>query len=343
MRSSLILGAVGLLIVAVMTGLWHQNFFMVFGVTRTLTDSEVPAAERALYERAAMQFVETLLADKPAEAHAQLVDELKEKVSVQQLKQLVDRMVLSLRPLSGLHVEHSFRVSQQTIGRGQRRVLATLQAGGNTSTPEGRVSLNVSPIPLQAHVIIEASARNNRLGFILWLYSGEPNWRVAGVHILPVTVLNRSATDIWKLARQENQRGHALNAYVLYATATQLAFRGPNLQLGILEEIDSEMKRMAKPAEFDGNPPFEWKFGKDTYKVMTVGPIGVGGVFDLNIVHQVAQTNDDKALEQQNRALIKAFEAAHPEYSDVFDGLVLRAVRPDGRGFGTVEQKRKAK
>ena len=66
----------------------------------------------------------------------------------------------------------------------------------------------------------------------------------------------------------------------------------------------------------------------------------MGGEFALRIAHKVAQTGDQHELDRQNRALIKAFGDAHPEYRQIFDGLVVQAVMPDGSSFGTVEQTR---
>lgn len=195
-----------------------------------------------------------------------------------------------------------------------------------------------SPAPLQAHVIIEATARNNRWAFVLWLLPDQPRWRINGFYILPITILDRTATDIWKLARQERQRGHVLNSYLLYVSAAQLAYRGPDLQLGIQPEIVKEKAALTVPPELKGEPPFEWKFSKGNYHVIGIGPIGVGGVFALRIVHTVAQTGDDRELDRQNRALITAFKDAHPDYAQVFDGLVVQAVMPNGSGFGTGEQ-----
>lgn len=195
------------------------------------------------------------------------------------------------------------------------------------------------PVSLQAHVIIEGKAKNNRWAFVLWLWPDQSTWRIGGFHILPTTILDRTATDIWKLARQEQQRGHALNSYLLFVSAAQLAFRGPDLQLGIQPEIVKEISALKTPPEIAGKPPFEWKFSDDIYRVISIGPIGVGDAFDLRIVQQVAQSGDNQELERENHALIKAFKDAHPDYAEVFDGLVVQAVMPNGASFGTVEQK----
>jgi hypothetical protein len=305
---------------------------------RCLTDDEVPANERDPYEKSAMGFVETLLGDKPEAAYSGLADELQGKLSPEDFVRGINQIVRPMRPFSDLHVEHSYRESQTTLGSGRSNVLCTAVANGNVSTPEGRVVIAASPAPLQAHVVIEGTARNNRWAFVLWLFPGQPRWRISGFYILPITILDRTATDIWKLAREEQQRGHTLNSYILYASAAQLAYRGRDLQLGIEPEIMKEKAALTVPSELKGEPPFEWTFSNDNYHVISIGPIGVGGVFALRIVHNVTQTGDDQELDRENRALIKAFKDAHPDYAQVFDGLVVQAVLPNGRGFGTVDQ-----
>jgi len=244
------------------------------------------------------------------------------------------------RPFADLHIEHSYRESQATLGSGRSNAPCTAVAHGNVNAPEGRVLIATLPVPLQAHVIIEGKTKNNRWAFVLWLLPDQPRWRVVGLYIVPTTILDRTAADLWNLARQEQQRGHTLNSYVLYATAAQFAYRGPDLQLGIQPEIMKEKAALTVPSEVKGEPPFEWKFSNDSYHVISIGPIGFGDVFDLRIVHKVAQTEDDRELDRKNRALIRAFEDAHPDYAQVFDGFVVQAVRPNGSGFGTVEQKR---
>lgn len=318
-------------------GAQAQSLFN-FTAGHCLTDDEVPTDERELYEKPAMQFVEALFGDK-SEAYSQLSDELRRKLSANDFVRAMNQIVGQVRPLANLHLEHSYRESQLTLGSGRSDVPCSAVAHGDVNTPEGRVMIAVLPVPLQAHVIIEGKARNNRWAFVLWLFPHEPTWQIAGFHILPITILNRTATDIWNLARQEQQRGHSLNSYLLYVSAAQLAYRGPDLQLGIQSEILKEMSAVAAPPELKGEPPFEWKFSGDTYHVIFIGPIGVGDAFDLRIAHKVAQTDDNQELERQNRTFIKAFEDAHPDYAQVFDGLVIQAVMPNGKGFGTVEQK----
>ena len=143
---------------------------------------------------------------------------------------------------------------------------------------------------------------------------------------------------MWDLARSEQQTKHDFNAAVLYQTASQLAYRGPNFQLGIYSEIQKEILKLQLPPELQGQPPFVWKFGGDEYKVLNVGPIGVGGKIYLMVTQEIAPWGADQEADQRNRALIADFERAVPEYSSAFAGLVVGAKESGGnRIFRTVD------
>ncbi|HYM01863.1 MAG TPA: hypothetical protein VET85_02890 [Stellaceae bacterium] len=310
---------------------------------RCLTDDEVPASERAPYETAAKRFVETVLGERPENAYAEFTEELRERISAEDFSRAVVQLIHGFRPLTELHVAHSYRESQARLGSGRVNVPCTALAHGSLSAPDGRVMIAASPAPLQAHVIIEGKAKNNRWAFVLWLFPDQPNWRIGGFYMTPITILDRTATDLWNLAREQKRRGHSLNSYLLYVSAAQLAFRGPNLQLGIQPEIVKEVSAGKTPPELEGKPPYDWKFGEATYHVLSVGPTGTAGVFDLEITYEVAQAETDEELERRNRALITAFAKAHSDYAEVFDGLVVRAKTSDGTGFTTIEQKHSGK
>src|SRR5262249_5202496 len=133
--------------------------------------------------------------------------------------------------------------------------------------------------------------------------------------------------------------GHKFNAALLYAAATQVANRGPNFQLGITQSISEDLSKLTVPSEIQGQPPFLWKDGHNTYKVLNVGPIAVGGKMYITIAHEVSPWQTDAEVDSWNKQLLGYFKKRFPEYSDVFAGLVARAMeRGTDRGFGTVEE-----
>ena len=144
-------------------------------------------------------------------------------------------------------------------------------------------------------------------------------------------------------ARRARSRPQVQSA-ILYATANQLAYRGPNFSLGISQEIRRESEDLDLPTEIQGPAPFTWQFGNGTYKVLNISPIGVGGKIYLTITQETEPWPDDQAPERHNQALIAEFRQAFPEYAAVFAGLVVGAREPGGnRIYRTVDASEETK
>jgi len=209
---------------------------------------------------------------------------------------------------------------------------------GSLERPEDWESVAAKPIPEQAHLLFEAETRNNGWTFALWLIP-EPDWRIEYFHLTGSSIVGKTAHDIWNLARGEQQLNHNFNAEILYQAALQLVYRGPNFQLGIQEEIKKEASKLQVPIELQGQAPFTWHFGGHTFRILNVGPIGVGGKVYLMINHEISPWDADQEADQQNRALISDFARSIPEYRNVFAGLVVGAIERGGhRGFRTIDE-----
>jgi hypothetical protein len=153
------------------------------------------------------------------------------------------------------------------------------------------------------------------------------------------TLADKDSIQLWQLARAQQAREHSFNAALLYAAAAQTADRGPNFQLGITQSISDDSSKLIVPADIKGQPPFLWKNGETTYKVMSVGPIAVGGKIYVIIVHEVSPWQSDGQVDAENKEMLSYFKRHFPEYSDAFAGLVARAIeRGSNRGYGTVEE-----
>jgi hypothetical protein len=239
-------------------------------------------------------------------------------------------------PFKNLRATHTY-IATVTGGSEEQRVIC-----GNISSPETWVAVNAKPGPAEAHVIVEGQTVNNTAVFVVWLIPEQGNWHVQYIDYAIAEMVGKSAADLLKMAEMENQKQHDFNAFILYTAALQLADRGPFFQLGIRPEIEKEIGEVKKPNNLQGQPPFVWDFGKSTFKVLNVGPIGVGGKVYLLIDHEVEPWAEDKEADRQNRDLITAFARTYPEYKDVFAGLVVRAHERGGsRGYGTVDENQK--
>jgi hypothetical protein len=109
--------------------------------------------------------------------------------------------------------------------------------------------------------------------------------------------------------------------------------------LGIAETINEDMTHLVAPREIQGPPPFSWREGEKSWKILSVGPIAVGGKIYVTISHEVSQIQTESEVDGWNKDLLSYFKNRFPEYSDVFSGVVVRAhERGSSRGYGTVEE-----
>lgn len=327
-----ILAAIVVLAVAVSIGLPLPSLFPFIQITTAdcKTDAEIPAGDRAILAEAGLGFVRTVLGADPNAGYPMTSSAAQQAVSREQFLMTIRQATQSMGPLTNVRVTQAHLV---TITTGQSNQVIC----GPPGRPEEKVFVAANPGAKHAHLLVEGEGKNNGWVFVLWLIP-EPDWRVQYFHVTAASMVDRSAQDIWALARQEQQHGHKFNAAVLYATATQLAYRGPNFALGILQEIQREAEDLEVPPEIQGPAPFTWKFENRTYKALNVSPIGVDGKIYLTITQETEPWPDDQAPDRHNRALIAEFRHAFPEYATVFVGLVVGAREPGGsRIFRTVD------
>ena len=73
-----------------------------------------------------------------------------------------------------------------------------------------------------------------------------------------------------------------------------------------------------------------------TYKVTDLFPVPVGRDFDLVVKYQSADVSNTGKTFQDNMAVMKALLAKYPEFRDAFAGIVVRAVEPSGKDYGSM-------
>jgi hypothetical protein len=303
-------------------------------VASCATDGEIASGDRTAIAQAAMQFVQTVLSSNPTAAYSSFTADAKRNLSAENFTAMIQRGIHPWRPFKDLHVAHTY-LPRVSGGADEQRV-----ACGDLSSPNTWVAVTAKPVRQQAHVIVEGQTVNNTWAFVFWLLQNQGNWGVQYFQVVPMAIVGKSSQDFLAMARVEQQRHHDFNASILYAAALQLAGRGPNLQLGIQPEIQKDMTHLQAPRDIQGQAPYTWKFGNSSFKILVVGPIGVGGNIYLNIEQQIAHWTDDNDADRKNRSLIEAFKKAYPEYSDIFAGLVVAAREQAGpHGYRTVDVK----
>jgi len=295
-------------------------------------DTRINAANKKAIDSAAMDFVRTVLGPNPSAAFDSFSKEGQANVTRAQFSGEAATFMQQFEP-KNVTVQHTYLIELKGDSPGRA------VCGENLAKPEGWELLVVRSVPQQAYVVLSADTRNNKLAFTVWLVPEQNHWKVQSFSRNISSLAGMGSMQLWELARTQQSRGHYFNAALLYAGAAQTADRGPNFQMGIAKSISEDMSKLAAPLELQGQPPFLWKSGETTYKVLTVGPIAVGGKIYVILVHEVSPWQSNDQVDGWNKLLLGFVKQRFPEYSDMFAGLVARAVeRGSNRGYGTVEE-----
>jgi hypothetical protein len=295
-------------------------------------DAHIGAAKRSAINSAALNFVKTILGPSPSTGFDLMSKAGQAESTSQQLGISAAAIVSQFQP-ANVTPQHTYVIELK--GKSPGRVVCAT----DLSKSDGWESVAVDSVPEQAYVLLSAESLNNKLAFVVWLVPEESKWKIQGFHLNVSSLADKDSVQLWEQAHIQQARQHSFNAALLYFAAAQTADRGPNFQLGITQSISGDMSKLNLPPEIKGQPPFLWKNGEITYKVSNVGPIAVSGKIYVMIVHEVSPWQTDKQVDGWNKELLNYFKQRFPEYSDVFAGLVARAIdRGSNRGYGTVEE-----
>ncbi len=295
-------------------------------------DTHIDVAKKKAIDSVAMNFVGTMRGPNPSAAFDSLSKEGQAKVTRGQLSGQAATIIQQLAP-GNVTLQHTYFIELKGDSPGRVVCAASL------SKPEGWESLAVTSAPQQAHVVLSADTRNNKLAFTVWLVREQNDWKVQSFSTNVSSLADMDSMQLWESARTQQSRGHYFNAALLYVAAAQTADRGPNFQMGIAQSIAEDMSKLTVPPEIQGQPPFLWKSGETTYKVLNVGPIAVGGEIYVILAHEVSPWQSDDQVDGWNKKLLEYVKQRFPEYSDAFAGLVARALeRGSNWGYGTVEE-----
>jgi hypothetical protein len=289
-------------------------------------DKEIPTADRDAIERAALEFMNDVLGSHPDAAYGLMTKEGQTKITLTQFTAAVQAHVLSMAPFDNVHVTNAYLVNVLD-GTQIQAVIC-----GEVVSNKTWVAVAAKAVPKQAHVVLAAHTRNYDWAFVLWLIPEQNAWRVENFYAGFTTTAGRTADQLWTMAREQNKKGHLFNANLLYTAAHALAARGPSFQLGISPDLEQDISKFVAPPELQGPPPHTWHVEGATYSITHVSIIGIGGQLNVIIDQQLSAWGGNEDADRRNRKLAEALAKMHPEYTEVFSGIVVRALKPDGSG-----------
>jgi hypothetical protein len=168
------------------------------------------------------------------------------------------------------------------------------------------------------------------VSFVLQQQAGD--WRLGGFYVRLTQVAGHDGNWFADRAREFKTKRQNHNAWFYYGEARELLVPVPFMATVTTDKLYDEMQTV-KPADM---PPLDLIAGAKTFKVTDLFPVPVGQDFDLVVRYQSADVSDSGRTFQDNAAVMKALLAKYPELRDGFAGIVVRAVEPSGRDYGSM-------
>jgi hypothetical protein len=158
------------------------------------------------------------------------------------------------------------------------------------------------------------------------------DWKLGGFYAKPAQIDGHDGNWFADRARGFKAKGQTHNAWLYYGEARELLVPVPFMATAITDGLYDEMQAV-KPADL---PPMDLVAGGKTYKLTDLFPVPVGHDFDVVAKYQSADISDSGQTFQNNLAVMKALLVRYPEFRDAFAGIVVRAVEPSGRDYGSM-------
>jgi hypothetical protein len=181
-------------------------------------------------------------------------------------------------------------------------------------------------------VTLEAASTQGAYTVSFVLQQQAADWKLGGFYVRLTKVAGHDGNWFADRAREFKAKGQNHNAWFYYGEARELLVPVPFMATAMTDKLYDEMQTV-KPADL---PPADLTAGTKAYKITDLFPIPVGQDFNLVARYQSADVSDTGRTFQDNAAVMKALVAKYPELRDAFAGIVVRAVEPSGRDYGSM-------
>jgi hypothetical protein len=291
-------------------------------------NEEIDPALREGATAAARAFFDALLEGDGAAAYAMLSTETQGNIDHAAFDGTMMK-ILGNGPYGDLLLAHTF---QPDVGSADKALCAL-------STTEQSVSVSALPEATQIHAVFSTTTRGNDWALTSWLVKRGESWQVQSYKVSLAAIVGHDAHALLAMANAQEKKGNTLSAHMLYGAAKATADRGPDFQLGVRRDIEAAFAEHKTPPELEGEPPFTWRLGEESFEIDKVTLIGVDKRLGLMFMLRdpTWDGRETGKAEKHNKRLIDAFVKAHPEYAETFAFLVARTLEPGkDSGWGTV-------
>lgn len=208
-------------------------------------------------------------------------------------------------------------------------------AYGHTNTSTAFIIPGLPP-GKYAIAIVDAQGGQKPFTISMVLQQESGAWKLAGYYAKAGEAAGHDGEWFAQQARDYQQKGQTRNAYFYFWQARDLLAPVPFISTLKLDRLYDEMQKVTPPDLPIGGQPATLSVEGKTIDLTNIYPVPVGNEMDLVVKYKAADISDVAKTWASNMAVINALLAKYPEFREAFQGVVARAVGPDGHDYGTL-------
>jgi hypothetical protein len=296
--------------------------------------AEIDAGKKSAITATSLEFMRAVLSGDMDAAYNRFSDAAKTNTPRDQFQAILQ----GFKPAGPFHSLQVERIMTVTGWGDNSKSNGIAICSKDAAHPEDGTTLAIQKSQEQAYVLVSAKGQGPPETWVaaVWLIPKAEKWEVHSFHATIGTILGQGPEHYLTMARAEKERGHLLNAGMLYTDAASIAARGPFYRTNIEDVIEREAQQITQPGELRGQAPLKGPTGSFNLVRFQTAPLKEK--LYLLVAYETDQWKTPHEIEGKNMLLIKTFAQRFPEYSNVFAGLVAEAtVRGGTNGWRTVK------
>lgn len=206
---------------------------------------------------------------------------------------------------------------------------------GQTANSAVFVLNNLPPGKYGVAIIDIAGGQGTRTLTLILQQTGA-DWKLAGFYARSAQLSGHDGAWFAQRARDFRGKGQNRNAWLYYHEAIALSAPVDFMSTLVTDKLYDEAQTV-QPGDLpvNGNT-LELSAGGKNYHLTEIFPLAIGNDLDVVVKYQAADVSNTPQTFKENAAVTKALLAKFPELRDAFAGVVVRAVEPSGRDYGSL-------
>lgn len=186
-------------------------------------------------------------------------------------------------------------------------------------------------------VTLDVPTQNSAYTLSFVLQQQGADWKIGGFFLRPAQLTGHDSNWFINQARAFKAKGQNHNAWLYLVEGRDLEMAVPFMYTQVTDKLYDEVQAV-KPSDFPyaGNTTDLVAQGGKTYKLTELFPLAVGQDLDVVVKYQSADVSNTGQTFQENMNVMRALLTKFPELRDAFAGVVVRAVEPSGKDYGSM-------